>query len=88
MAQKKILLDESEIPRQWYNIMADIKMNPPIKPDGSPLQPDDLAPVFPMNLIAQETSGDRWIDGWVWAACMSIQRATANSRERKPSLLG
>ena len=59
---KKILLDEHEIPRQWYNIMADIKMNPPIRPDGSPLEPGDLAPVFPMNLIEQEASAQRWID--------------------------
>jgi len=59
---KKIFLDESEIPRQWYNIMADIKMNPPIRPDGSPLEPGDLAPVFPMNLIEQEVSAERWID--------------------------
>ncbi len=59
---KKIFLDESEIPRQWYNIMADIKMNPPIRPDGSPLEPGDLAPVFPMNLIEQEVSTERWID--------------------------
>ena len=59
---KKIFLDESEIPRQWYNIMADIKMNPPVRPDGSPLEPGDLAPVFPMNLIEQEVSAERGID--------------------------
>ena len=59
---KKIFLDEQEIPRQWYNIMADIKMNPPLRADGSPLEPGDLAPVFPMNLIEQEASAERWID--------------------------
>ena len=59
---KKVFLDESEIPRQWYNIMADIKMNPPLRPDGTPLEPGDLAPVFPMNLIEQEASSERWID--------------------------
>jgi len=59
---KKILLTEEELPRQWYNIMADIKMNPPLRPDGTPLEPGDLAPVFPMNLVEQEASAERWID--------------------------
>jgi tryptophan synthase beta chain len=59
---KKILLNEDELPRQWYNIMADIKMNPPLRPDGTPLEPGDLAPVFPMNLVEQEASAERWID--------------------------
>jgi tryptophan synthase beta chain len=61
METKKILLSEDEIPRQWYNILADIKMNPPLGPEG-PLTPDKLAPVFPMNLIEQEVSPERWID--------------------------
>ena len=62
METKKVVLTEDEMPRQWYNILADIKMNPPIKPDGTPVGPDDLAPVFPMNLIEQEVSDQRWID--------------------------
>ncbi|MBW2369747.1 MAG: TrpB-like pyridoxal phosphate-dependent enzyme [Deltaproteobacteria bacterium] len=62
METKKILLTEDEMPRQWYNILADIKMNPPRGPDGNPVTPDQLAPVFPMNLIEQEVSTDRWID--------------------------
>ena len=62
MAARKIVLSESEIPRQWYNILADIKMNPPLGPDGNPVSPDMLSPVFPMNLIEQEVSPDRWID--------------------------
>ncbi|OQX63158.1 MAG: TrpB-like pyridoxal-phosphate dependent enzyme [Desulfococcus sp. 4484_241] len=61
MASKKIFLSEDEIPRQWYNILADIKMNPPLGPDGNPIGPDSLAPVFPMNLIEQEVSTERWI---------------------------
>jgi len=61
MKPKKILLTEDEIPRQWYNINADIKMNPPLGPEG-PVTPDMLAPVFPMNLIEQEVSAERWID--------------------------
>lgn len=52
----KIFLDESEIPRQWYNIAADLPVKPPLAPDGSQLTPEMLAPVFPMNIIEQELS--------------------------------
>ena len=62
METKKIFLTEDEMPRQWYNVLADIKMNPPLGPDGNPVSPDQLAPVFPMNLIEQEVSSERWID--------------------------
>jgi len=60
----KVLLDEKEIPRQWYNLAADLPtpMQPPLGPDGNPVSPDMLAPVFPMNLIEQEVSPKRWID--------------------------
>lgn len=58
----KINLDESEIPRQWYNIAADITTKPPLGPDGKPLSPESLSAVFPMNLIEQEVSTQRWID--------------------------
>jgi tryptophan synthase beta chain len=60
----KIFLSEDEIPRQWYNIAADLPgtLNPPLGPDGKPVSPDMLAPVFPMNLIEQEMSQERWID--------------------------
>ena len=62
MKSRKIILSEKEMPRQWYNILADIKMNPPLGPDGKPIGPEMLAPVFPMNLIEQEVSTQRWID--------------------------
>lgn len=62
MEERKILLREDEMPRQWYNILADINMNPPLGPDGNPISPDMLAPVFPMNIIEQEVSQERWID--------------------------
>ena len=62
MQTNTIPLNPEEMPRQWYNILADIKMNPPLGPDGNPISPDDLAPVFPMNLIEQEVSPERWID--------------------------
>ena len=53
MENRKVILREDEMPRQWYNILADIAMNPPLGPDGNPVSPDQLAPVFPMNLIEQ-----------------------------------
>lgn len=59
---KKVFLTEDEMPRQWYNLAADVKMNPPLGPDGNPISPEMLAPVFPMNLIEQEVSTQRWID--------------------------
>ena len=62
MERRKVLLSEDEMPRQWYNVLADIKMNPPLGPDGKPISPDMLAPVFPMNIIEQEVSQQRWID--------------------------
>jgi len=60
----KVLLNEDEIPRQWYNIAADLPtpMQPPLGPDGNPVKAEDLAPVFPMNIIEQEVSQERWID--------------------------
>jgi len=60
----KILLNEKDMPRQWYNIAADLPsgLKPPLGPDGKPITPDMLAPVFPMNLIEQEVSTQRWID--------------------------
>ncbi|MBP7216841.1 MAG: TrpB-like pyridoxal phosphate-dependent enzyme [Candidatus Omnitrophica bacterium] len=62
--QKKILLEEKDIPRQWYNLAADLPtpMQPPLGPDGNPVKPEMLKPVFPDNLIEQEVSTQRWID--------------------------
>jgi len=59
----RILLTEEEMPREWYNIAADFSkpLPPPLGRDGKPLRPEDLAPVFPMNLIEQEVSTQRWI---------------------------
>jgi len=60
----KVMLNEDEVPRQWYNLAADLPtpLQPPLGPDGNPISPDMLAPVFPMNLIEQEVSQERWID--------------------------
>lgn len=62
--QKKIYLEESEMPKQWYNLAPDLPspLNPPLGPDGKPVSPEALAAVFPMNLIEQEMSQERWID--------------------------
>lgn len=61
----KIDLKESDIPAAWYNIQADLpEPAPPVLHPGThqPVGPDDLAPLFPMALILQEVSQDRWID--------------------------
>ena len=63
--QVKYLLDESEMPRQWYNVIPDLPAPPPppLNPGtGEPVGPEALAPLFPMALIAQEVSPDRFID--------------------------
>ena len=64
MQEAKIALREQDIPRQWYNLAADLPtpLQPPLGPDGKPISPEMLAPVFPMNLIEQEVSQERWID--------------------------
>ncbi|HED09092.1 MAG TPA: TrpB-like pyridoxal phosphate-dependent enzyme [Caldithrix abyssi] len=60
----KVFLDEADMPKQWYNLGPDLPtpMQPPLGPDGNPVSPDMLTPVFPMNLIEQEVSQDSWID--------------------------
>jgi pyridoxal-phosphate dependent TrpB-like enzyme len=63
-AQTKFLLDESQMPRHWYNIAADLPVPaPPVLHPGTlqPVGPDDLAPLFPMELIMQEVSTEREI---------------------------
>jgi len=65
MQTKKIFLPESELPRQWYNVAADMPtpMEPPLHPGtGQPVGPEDLGPIFPMPLIEQEVSQERFID--------------------------
>jgi tryptophan synthase beta chain len=61
----KYVLDETQIPKYWYNLMADLpKPPPPVLHPGTlqPLGPDDLAPLFPMSLIMQEVSAEREIE--------------------------
>lgn len=64
MKQMKYLLDEEEIPKAWYNIQADLPspLDPPLNPaTKEPIGPQDLARIFPMELIKQEVSQERWI---------------------------
>src|SRR5215475_3644732 len=61
----KYVLDEADLPTQWYNIQADLKTPaPPVLHPGTgqPIGPQDLAPLFPMELIKQEVSRTRWIE--------------------------
>ncbi len=63
--QSKFLLSEDQIPKQWYNVIPDMpgEMAPVIHPGTfQPVSPDDLLPLFPMGLIEQEVSQERWID--------------------------
>jgi tryptophan synthase beta chain len=62
--QVKYVLQESEMPREWYNVVADLPSPPPppLHPGTrEPVGPDDLAPLFPAALIAQEVSPERYI---------------------------
>jgi len=65
MTQYRYLLEEKDLPTRWYNVIADMKTPPP--PYRHPvtlelMKPEDLAPVFPQALIAQEASRERWIE--------------------------
>jgi tryptophan synthase beta chain len=65
MADKKVFLTEEFIPRQWYNLNADFPQPapPPLHPGtGQAIKPEDLSAIFPMNLIEQEMTPQRWID--------------------------
>ncbi len=65
MADYRVQLDESDIPRHWYNIMADMPNlpQPPLHPGtGQPAGPDDFAAIFPMNIIEQEMTPEREVE--------------------------
>ncbi|MEI8176033.1 MAG: TrpB-like pyridoxal phosphate-dependent enzyme [Candidatus Omnitrophota bacterium] len=65
MDNERINLSQKDIPRSWYNVLADLpgQLPPPLHPGtGKPLTPEDLAPIFPRSLIEQEMSEKRWID--------------------------
>src|SRR5476651_2435689 len=61
----KYLLDETHIPKRWYNLLADLPSPPPpVLHPGTlqPVGPEDLAPLFPMDLILQEVTQDSYVD--------------------------
>lgn len=61
----KYLLDESRMPKAWYNLVADLPVPPPpvLHPGtAQPISPDDLAPLFPQSLIQQEVATEREIE--------------------------
>jgi tryptophan synthase beta chain len=63
--QHKIMLDESEMPTRWYNVIPDLPSPPPppLHPGTlQPVGPEDLAPLFPMDLIRQEVTQDSYVD--------------------------
>jgi tryptophan synthase beta chain len=65
MTPTKILLPEDEMPTRWYNVLHDLPTPPPpvLHPGtGQPIGPDDLAPLFPMDLIMQEVSQEQYVD--------------------------
>ena len=64
MERHKFLLEESQLPQAWYNIIPDlpVPLPPVIHPaTKQPIKPEDLAPIFPMALIQQEVSTERFI---------------------------
>lgn len=65
MRERKITLSEREIPEYWYNIVADManKPRPPLHPaTHQPIGPEALMPLFPMELIKQEVSTEKWVE--------------------------
>jgi tryptophan synthase beta chain len=65
MRQYKYVLQEKDTPTHWYNVIADMENPPPPYRHPATLEimgPDDLVPVFPLELIKQEASRDRWIE--------------------------
>ena len=65
MCSKRVVLNQNEKPQAWYNLLADLpeQLPPPLHPGTKqPIGPDDLAPIFAKELIAQEMSPERWIE--------------------------
>lgn len=65
MNEYKIMLEENDIPKAWYNVLADLPkpLDPPLNPKtGKPAGPGDLEPIFPRDIILQEVSTERYIE--------------------------
>ena len=63
MAANRVILDKSEIPTHWYNVVADMPNPPapPLGPDGKPVGPEQMLQIFSMPILEQEMSPERWI---------------------------
>jgi len=63
MAANRVILDKSEIPTHWYNVIADMPNPPapPLGPDGKPVGPEQMLQIFSMPILEQEMSPERWI---------------------------
>jgi len=63
MQSQRIYLEQDEIPTHWYNVAADLAHPPapPLGPDGQPVPPEKMLAIFPMPLLEQEMSAERWI---------------------------
>ena len=65
MQDTRITLSQKDMPVRWYNIQPDlpVPLKPPLNPGtGKPIDPSELLPIFPMSLIEQEMSQERYID--------------------------
>ena len=62
--KRRYLLDEKDLPTTWYNVQPDLPepLAPPLTPGGEPAGPEAFAPIFPMELIKQEMSQERFIE--------------------------
>ena len=63
MTPLRINLEPEDIPTHWYNVVADMPIPPvpPLAPDGNPVSPEQMGAIFPMPILEQEMSGERWI---------------------------
>ncbi len=63
MESLRFVLPQSEIPTHWYNVAADMPNapHPPLGPDGKPATPEQMSAIFPMAILEQEMSRERWI---------------------------
>lgn len=63
MESLRFVLPQSEIPTHWYNVVADMPNAPlaPLGPDGKPATPEQMSAIFPMAILEQEMSAERWI---------------------------
>ena len=59
----KVVIGEDELPRAWYNVLPDLPepLPPPLKPDGTPVKPEDLEAIFPKEIVRQEVSLERFV---------------------------